>query len=58
VVFATVSTYGHHPHPKVIRRSYDGEIDQAMLRVEPTKNAESRRVRWASRYEIARVELY
>jgi len=31
---------------------------QAMLRVEPTKNAQSRRVRWASRYEIARVDLY
>jgi len=66
----------------VIRRSYEGEIDefavfcpelgsvylipiedlnvsrQAMPRVEPPKNAQSRRARWASRYEIARVELY
>ena len=27
VNFATCSTYGHHPNPKVLRRDYLGEID-------------------------------
>jgi len=27
VVFRTCSTYGHHPNPKIIRRDYEGEID-------------------------------
>jgi hypothetical protein len=27
VVFATCSTYGHHPNPKVVRRDYLGQID-------------------------------
>jgi hypothetical protein len=27
VVFRTCSTYGHHPNPKVIRRDYEGQID-------------------------------
>ena len=27
VVFSTASTYGHHPNPKVIRRTYAGDID-------------------------------
>ena len=27
VVFATCSSYAHHPHPKVIKRSYIGQID-------------------------------
>src|SRR5579875_2223821 len=28
VVFRTCSTYGHHPNPKIVRRSYIGEIDE------------------------------
>jgi len=27
IVFATASTYAHHPNPKVRRRGYEGEID-------------------------------
>ena len=27
VEFAVCSTYGHHPHPKILRRTYEGEID-------------------------------
>jgi hypothetical protein len=27
VIFRTCSTYGHHPNPKIIRRDYQGEID-------------------------------
>jgi hypothetical protein len=27
VIFRTCSTYGHHPNPKIIRRDYEGEID-------------------------------
>jgi hypothetical protein len=27
VIFRTCSTYGHHPNPKVIRRDYEGQID-------------------------------
>jgi PD-(D/E)XK endonuclease len=27
VLFATCSTYGHHPNPKVLKRNYIGEID-------------------------------
>jgi PD-(D/E)XK endonuclease len=82
VLFATCSTYGDHANPKVVRRTYQGEIDefavfcpelgsvylipimgvqlkkQAMLRVDPPKNRQSARVRWASKYEIARVDVY
>ena len=82
VCFATASTYGHHPNPKVIRRTYEGEIDEfavfcpelgavylipiedvpatksAILRVDPPRNNQTRRVRMAGAYEIARVELY
>ena len=28
VVFRPCSTYGHHPNPKITRRSYQGEIDE------------------------------
>jgi len=28
VLFAPCSTYGHHPNPKVRRRTYDGEIEE------------------------------
>jgi hypothetical protein len=82
VLFATCSTYGHHANPKVVRRTYEGEIDefavfcpelgsvylvpiadvqvrkQAMLRVDPPKNRQSARIRWAANYEIARVDVY
>jgi hypothetical protein len=27
IVFRTVSTYGHHPNPKILKRDYLGEID-------------------------------
>ena len=27
VTFAVCSSYAHHPHPKVIHRSYHGEVD-------------------------------
>jgi len=27
VVFATCSSYAHHPHPKLIHRSYEDEVD-------------------------------
>jgi hypothetical protein len=28
VIFATCSTYAHHPNPKVIRRDYAGQVDE------------------------------
>jgi len=28
IVFNTCSSYGHHPHPKVLKRDYIGEIDE------------------------------
>ena len=28
VMFATCSTYAHHPHPKIGRRDYAGQIDE------------------------------
>jgi hypothetical protein len=28
IVFATCSTYGHHPHPSVVRRDYSGQVDE------------------------------
>ena len=28
IIFPTCSTYGHHPNPKVIRRDYEGQIDE------------------------------
>jgi hypothetical protein len=31
---------------------------RATLRVQPTKNDQARRIRWASAYEIARLDLY
>jgi hypothetical protein len=82
VLFAASSTYGHHPNPKVLRRTYEGEIDEfavycpelgsvylipiaeiqarnhAVLRVDPPKNGQTKKVRWASTYEIARVDVY
>jgi hypothetical protein len=27
ITFAVTSTYGHHPHPAAVRRTYEGEID-------------------------------
>jgi hypothetical protein len=80
VIFATASTYAHHPNPKIHRRGYENEIEyfgvyyptnggvylvpisdvstttSAILRIEPTRNRQSRGVRFANRYEIARVE--
>lgn len=81
VQFATCSTYAHHPNPKVVRRSYVGEIDEfgvycpelgtvyivpiedvtarkeARLRVVPSRNNQSKGVRLAAPYEIARLEI-
>jgi hypothetical protein len=80
IVFYTVSSYGHHPNPKIRSRNYLGEIDyfgvycpetggvylvpiadapnrgSASLRVEPTRNKQTRRVRYASNFEIKRLE--
>jgi hypothetical protein len=77
VQFNVCSTYGHHPHPKVLKRTYDGEIDffavhcretgavylipiddvnlrsYATLRIEPSRNSQRQRIRWAAPYEIA-----
>jgi PD-(D/E)XK endonuclease len=27
VLFSVCSTYGHHPHPKILKRTYEGEVD-------------------------------
>lgn len=27
VRFNVCSTYGHHPHPKILKRTYEGEVD-------------------------------
>jgi hypothetical protein len=27
VLFAVCSTYGHHPNPKILKRDYQGEVD-------------------------------
>jgi hypothetical protein len=82
VLFAMCSSYAHHPNPKLIHRSYQGEIDDfavycpdlgsvylipiddlqpkraAALRVDPPRNGQRDRVRFAARYEIARMEIY
>jgi PD-(D/E)XK nuclease superfamily protein len=81
VLFATCSTYGHHPNPAEVRRPYSGQIDyfgvhcldtggvylipiqdvpnrrEVALRVEPTRNGQSKRVRRAADYEIYNVAL-
>ena len=80
IIFATASTYAHHPNPKIQRRGYENEIDyfgvycptnggvylvpisdvpsatSAVLRIEPTRNRQARGVRFAKKYEIARLE--
>jgi len=82
VHFATCSTYAHHPHPKLLRRDYVGEVDDfavfcpdlgavylipiddlpsrssATLRVDPPRNNQLKRVRFARTYEVARIDLY
>jgi hypothetical protein len=82
VVFRTCSSYGHHPNPKIIRRDYQGEIDDfavycpelrsvylipiedvstrttAMLRVNPPRNGQYKRIRLAAAYEIAKIDVY
>jgi hypothetical protein len=79
--FAVCSVYAHHPNPKIMFRTYDGEIDAfavycpetsgvylipfaeigvkrfCYLRVEPTRNNQVRRVRWARDYEIGTVAI-
>jgi hypothetical protein len=81
VQFACCSTYGHHPSPALVRRSYHGEIDvfgvhcretgavylipiedldnstSVWLRVDPPKNNQQDRIRWAADYEIGRVSI-
>jgi hypothetical protein len=81
VEFATCSWYGHHPNPKVVSRTYAGEIDffavycletlgvylipikhvptrsHAKLRVDPPRNNQRRRIRFAADYEIAKVSV-
>lgn len=82
VVFRPCSTYGHHPNPKISRRSYQGEIDefaiycpelgrvylvpiedvdataQASLRLTLPRNNQTKRIRLAGAYEIARIDVY
>jgi hypothetical protein len=82
VVFRTCSTYGHHPNPKVVRRDYEGQIDDfavycpelgsvylipiedvptrtsAMLRVNPPRNGQLKRIRLAAAYEVAKINVY
>ena len=79
--FAVCSVYAHHPNPKIMFRTYDGEIDAfavycpetcgvylvpfdditvtrfCYLRVEPSKNNQVQRVRWARDYEIGSVAI-
>ncbi len=81
VEFATCSWYGHHPNPKALSRTYDGEIDffavychetqgvylvpigdvptrsHASLRVDPPRNHQRQRIRFAADYEIAKVTV-
>jgi hypothetical protein len=81
VRFATCSTYGHHPNPRVTRRDYVGEIDyfavycrdtagvylipiaevpsrtQGALRVDPARNGQRRRIRFAADYQVGRVRI-
>jgi hypothetical protein len=69
------------PHPKVLKRTYEGDVDlfgvhcrdtdrvylipiehlpmkrMARLRVEPSKNNQHGRVRWARDYEIGTVAI-
>jgi hypothetical protein len=82
VLFATCSSYAHHPHPKVLKRDYIGEVDDfavfcpdlgavylipiedlpakstATLRVDPPRNNQLTRVRFARPYEIAKFDVY
>ncbi|HEX5448548.1 MAG TPA: group I intron-associated PD-(D/E)XK endonuclease [Gaiellaceae bacterium] len=82
VLFATCSTYGHHPNPKILKRPYHGEIDDfavycpelgsvyvipiedvptrtaASLRIERPRNNQTKRIRLAGAYEIARIDVY
>jgi hypothetical protein len=79
--FNACSSYAHHPNPRLLQRSYLGEVDyfciycpdtsgvylvpidevplrrQGALRVEPPRNNQVRRIRFAADYEIGRVEL-
>src|SRR3954468_7598484 len=81
IKFAVCSTYGHHPAPALVRRSYHGEVDAfgvhcrdtervylipiadlsnrnaAWPRVDPPKNNQHDRIRWAADYEIGRVAI-
>jgi PD-(D/E)XK endonuclease len=81
IVFSVCSVYAHHPHPKIMFRTYEGEIDafavycpetqgvylipiddirvkrHCYLRVEPSKNNQYQRVRWARDYEIGTVTI-
>ena len=81
VLFNVCSSYGHHPNPKILRRTYEGEVDffgvhcretsraylvpiddlplrrYATLRVEPARNNQRERIRWARDYEIGTVAI-
>jgi PD-(D/E)XK endonuclease len=81
VVFRVCSSYAHHPNPKILRRTYDGDIDffgvfcresgrvylvpiadvptrnSAALRVDPPRNNQLQKVRWARDYEIGTVAI-
>jgi len=81
VIFNVCSTYGHHPNPKVLKRTYDGQVEHfavycrdtgrvylipikdlplkshGTLRVDPPRNNQLQRVRWARDYEIGTVAI-
>jgi len=81
VEFNVCSSYAHHPNPKVVKRTYEDDIDffgvhcrdtngvylipiehvplkrVAALRVEPSKNNQYQRVRWARDYKIGTVAI-
>jgi hypothetical protein len=81
VEFNVCSSYAHHPNPKVLKRTYEDDVDffavhcrdtdrvylipieqlpmkrMARLRVEPSKNNQSERIRWARDYEIGTVAI-
>jgi hypothetical protein len=81
VLFNVCSTYGHHPNPKILKRTYEDDVDYfavhcrdtgrvylipiediplksyATLRVEPSRNNQFDRVRWARDYEIGTVAI-
>jgi PD-(D/E)XK endonuclease len=62
VRFATCSSYAHHPNPQTYHRDYVGEVDyfgaprqRASLRIDPPRNNQRRRIRFAEDYEVGAV---